>query len=416
MSLTKTHWSVEGDRVNATVSFSKVDRENRLVHGFATLNNVDRQGDRITEEANRSAFAKFRGNIREMHQPIAAGRLVDFKEDSFYDKETNQTYKGVYVTVYVSKGAPLTWEKVLDGTLSGFSIGGSINKAENVFDKSANGNIRVVKDYSLVELSLVDSPANQLANVFSVQKNDNGTFMKGMAVETDSRTAFWCDTDEIAKDSTEEAVDCPACGEGMTNIGWFEIVGNESAEKSLSAIVQKFTAQNSEGVKNVSEKSDEVVTSNDVAGTDEEGKLEAESGNNGEGAGPGTADDKPEETATEAVTTDEPDVEKLFNDLRDEIVKSTERTVEQNEALEKSLNEFVQKSEARFEDFEKKINDFQESSETLKSQVAEFEKSLSTLDKAAATKKSSDVEVADKVEKSDHDTGFKGVFGLSALS
>ena len=124
MTIQKAHWNTEGDNVRLSMPFSKVDKERRIVSGFATLDNVDRQNDIVTPEASMNAFKKFKGNIREMHQPVAVGKMVSFKEDKYFDPETKKMYNGVYVSAYISKGAQDTWEKVLDGTLSGFSIGG----------------------------------------------------------------------------------------------------------------------------------------------------------------------------------------------------------------------------------------------------------------------------------------------------
>ena len=133
MIINKAHWITEGDNVRFTMPIGKVDKERRIVSGFATLDNVDKQNDVITSEASMNAFAKFRGNLREMHQPLAVGKVVSFKEDRYFDPNTKKFYNGVYVSAYVSKGAQDTWEKVLDGTLTGFSIGGSITKFDDTY-------------------------------------------------------------------------------------------------------------------------------------------------------------------------------------------------------------------------------------------------------------------------------------------
>jgi hypothetical protein len=159
--------------------FSKVDSERRIVSGFATLDNVDKQSDIVTTDASLKAFAKFRGNIREMHQPLSVGKMVSFKEDKYFDPESKKFFSGVYVSAYVSKGAQDTWEKVLDGTLSGFSIGGRMNKWDDAYDEKMDKSIRIIKDYDLVELSLVDNPANQFANILSVEKVDGVDMIKG---------------------------------------------------------------------------------------------------------------------------------------------------------------------------------------------------------------------------------------------
>lgn len=161
------------------VPITKVDKENRLVSGFATLNNVDRHGDIVDASASAKAFERFRGNIREMHQPLAVGKMVAFETKGWKDKDTDKTYEGVHVTAYVSKGAESTWQKVLDGTLSGFSIGAKVLEQDT--EKGDDGeDHRVIKDYELFELSLVDSPANQFANVMSITKTDDGMTLGGL--------------------------------------------------------------------------------------------------------------------------------------------------------------------------------------------------------------------------------------------
>jgi len=105
----KAHWDTEGDSVRLSMPFTKVDEERRIVSGFATLDNVDKQNDIVTQEASLKAFEKFRGNIREMHQPTAVGKMVNFKEDKYFDPESKKFYSGVYVSAYVSKGAH--WRK-----------------------------------------------------------------------------------------------------------------------------------------------------------------------------------------------------------------------------------------------------------------------------------------------------------------
>jgi len=138
MIINKAQWTTEGDNVRFSMPIGKIDQERRIVSGFATLDNVDKQNDIVTTEASMNAFKKFRGNIREMHQPSAVGKVVSFKEDRYFDPQTKKFYGGVYVSAYVSKGAQNTWEKVLDGTLTGFSIGGNITKSDDEFDEEMN--------------------------------------------------------------------------------------------------------------------------------------------------------------------------------------------------------------------------------------------------------------------------------------
>ena len=243
MSINKAHFDIDGDDLRISMPFAKVDAEKRIVSGFATLDNVDRQSDIVTTEASNKAFASFRGNIREMHQPKAIGKMVSFKEDKYFDPETKKFYSGVYVSAYVSKGAQDTWEKVLDGTLTGFSIGGKMKKWDKAYNEEMDSEIRVIKDYDLMELSLVDSPANQFANILSVQKVDGVNTITGDATTVVLENVFWDKDSGIVMVSEEESMNNPMNGNPMQNIGFVE--KNDSDKNDML----KFLVESAKGIK-----------------------------------------------------------------------------------------------------------------------------------------------------------------------
>ena len=245
MTISKVHWNTEGDNVRLSMPFSKVDKERRIVSGFATLDNVDRQSDIVTSEASMKAFSKFRGNIREMHQPIAVGKMVAFKEDKYFDPESKKFYSGVYVSAYVSKGAQDTWEKVLDGTLSGFSIGGKMNNWDDAYDEKMDSQIRVIKDYDLFELSLVDTPANQFANILSVQKVDGVQTLNGESVDVEIENVFWDPESGVVMMSENEVENSPTSGQPMQNIGFVEKNDNEKTD------MIKFLVDSAKGINTI---------------------------------------------------------------------------------------------------------------------------------------------------------------------
>ena len=218
MTINKAHWITDGDNVRFSMPIGKVDQERRIVSGFATLDNVDKQNDIVTTEASIDAFKKFRGNLREMHQPSAVGKVVSFKEDRYFDPQVKKVYSGVYVSAYVSKGAQDTWEKVLDGTLTGFSIGGNITKSDDTYDEKIDKSVRIIKEYELFELSLVDNPANQFANVISIEKGQLGGYLSKAVIDT----VYWCKADDIVRLSKESDESCPSCNGSMKNIGFVE--------------------------------------------------------------------------------------------------------------------------------------------------------------------------------------------------
>jgi hypothetical protein len=243
MKINKASWVTEGDNVRLSMPFGKVDQERRIVSGFASLDNVDKQYDIVTTEASMEAFAKFRGNIREMHQPSAVGKMISFKEEKYFDPESKKFYKGVYVSTYISKGAQNAWEKVLDGTYTGFSIGGRMNKWDDAYDEKMDKQIRIIKDYDLIELSLVDSPANQFASIMSVEKVDGVDVIK--ADETVLENVFYDKDSGIVVTSQEETHVSPVTGEEMKNIGFVEKDDSEKAN------MIKFLVDSAKGISTI---------------------------------------------------------------------------------------------------------------------------------------------------------------------
>ena len=128
-----------------------------LIEGVATSEALDCQGDILDYEGSKRAFAKWRGNVREQHDPKkAVGKALEVIPDD--------ESKTIAVRAFISAGAKDTQEKVLDGTLAMFSVGGGAptkTKLEKVGGKS----VRRVLDWPMTELSLVDVGANPDAAV-----------------------------------------------------------------------------------------------------------------------------------------------------------------------------------------------------------------------------------------------------------
>jgi hypothetical protein len=168
---------------NLSFPIDMVKKEERIVSGIATADNIDKVGDVVDFEASLTAFKNWQGNIREMHAPIAVGKAISYKPIRIKGVD-GQEYNAIQVEAYISKGAETTWQKVLDGTLRAFSIGGKILKKEMMQNKVHNGRpVHVIKEYDLGELSLVDNPANAVAIIDLVKKADDGKL--GYILESD---------------------------------------------------------------------------------------------------------------------------------------------------------------------------------------------------------------------------------------
>lgn len=158
--------------LHITIPITKIDEDQRMVYGYATVEEIDSQGEIITYDASKKAFNGWIGNIREMHQDKAVGKALDIEYDD--DK------KGVWIGAKISESedGENAWIKVKEGVLAGFSIGGRINNAE-VRTMSVDGKkkaVSVVTDYDLGETSLVDKPSCPSA-IFQMIKSEKGNLI-----------------------------------------------------------------------------------------------------------------------------------------------------------------------------------------------------------------------------------------------
>ncbi len=395
MTISKAHWNTEGENVRLSLPFSKVDKERRIVSGFASLDNLDKQNDIVTAEASMQAFAKFRGNIREMHQPSAVGKMVSFKEDKYFDPESKKFYSGVFVSAYVSKGAQDAWEKVLDGTYTGFSIGGRMNKWDDGYDEKSDKQIRIIKEYDLIELSLVDNPANQFANIMSVEKVDGVDTIKGEGVNTVLENVFYDKESGIVLLSEKDSEVSPTSGEPMQNIGFVEKTDNEKTN------MIKFLVDSAKGINTskinkevnpmteetaVVEETTEVIKSEEIA-PEADAVVEAP-----------VAEEvaKSEEApVTEEVAKSEEVVAPV-----EAVVEATEEVSKSDEVIAESVTEIKNTLTSAFSDLVATVK-------SLQTEVATLQKSLDSVAKEVNESKGEFDKFGKRIDAVEADTAFR---------
>ena len=426
MTISKAQWESDGDNLRLSMPFSKVDKERRIVSGFATLDNIDKQNDIVTTDASLKAFAKFRGNIREMHEPIAVGKMVAFKEDKYFDPDTRKFYTGVYVSAYVSKGAQATWEKVTDGTLSGFSIGGKMNKWDDGYDEKMDKQIRIIKDYDLVELSLVDNPANQFANIMSIEKVDGVDVVKSEMLNTEIENVFWDSENGIVTVSKEESAVSPVNGTPMKNIGFVEKTDNEKTEMikflvdSAKGInLSKMTKEEdpmTDATENVVEKTDDVVEEaqvapeadavvEDVVKADEAEAVKSEDMDEDDMEEKSYDMDEDEESKKSEDMEDEED--KSYDDKKSDSADPAEEVSKSDDVVANAVSDISEGITSAFSDLSAVVK-------SLSDEIAELKKSLGTVTEDIASVKNdvsatkSDVnELGKNVDAVVADTAFR---------
>lgn len=144
-------------KLNIFLPLTKIDVENRLVYGVVAAEVVDNAGEVFDYDKSKPYFQKWsanaeltsgglsKGNLREMHGKVAAGKLTDLAFND--DTKTIECCAKV-----VDDQA---WQKCLEGVYTGFSMGGRY--AEKWVEKMAGAE---QKRYAgdPAEISLVDKP------------------------------------------------------------------------------------------------------------------------------------------------------------------------------------------------------------------------------------------------------------------
>jgi hypothetical protein len=357
------------------------------------------------------AFEGFRGNLREMHQPLAVGKVASFRPETFYDPITKEFYNGVYVDAYISKGAQDTWEKVLDGTLTGFSIGGKILESDNEVNKSTGASVRFIKDYALVELSIVDSPANELCNIFSIEKVNGQMIFKGIAADVKMENIFYCADSDSVFMSTESEYLSPVTGKKTELIGWVEsndVNKGKEIEKILDSRrsrlqtlpeTQNINTAIAEGGNeveklNVTEATpvvEEAVVETPAEIIEEVAPVEQDSA---EVVAEVTSAEVLEKSA-ELTAQESPDFVKMLGDLQGFFSETLEKASEANAAqvstIKETVEAFSKNVDLRISELAEKHTELSSAVDSIKSIMDTVEKRVDAVESDTAIKKSSDL-------------------------
>lgn len=173
-----------------TAVITKVDEEKREVSGVLAEERPDKDNEKFDYASSKPYFQEWNttfaektdgksvGNLRAMHQPIAAGKFVsmDYDDDS----------KKVVVTAKVTDDAE--WKNVVEGVYTGFSIGARV-VGKKIRD-AEDGSMRYTANP--FEGSLVDNPCMYGAT-FTEIKADGAQIAKqfkgGLAKRTPKNAA-----------------------------------------------------------------------------------------------------------------------------------------------------------------------------------------------------------------------------------
>lgn len=374
--------SAESATFDVEIDPNDIDTSQRIVVGFATLDNLDSSDDIVTAEASMKAFEQFHGNVRLMHESRPVGKVISSQPAVYFDPATGEEHSGIQVSVRISKAAEDVWTMCQDGTLSGFSIGGEVLKASKVYSEQYGKAVKYIDDYRLTELSLVDSPANAFANITAIKKSSDsyieegdqfyttGKFSKVFEIKTEGGNTM------TIKKSIDETNDSGEIAEETNEVAEAE---SKPEEDQVQEVVE------------AEEKTAEDNPQEDAA--NEEANEEETSGE----------DEKP---AEDALDIDEI-VGRVLDDIKAYLTESsaelTQKLLEVNENLQKVLT-----TQSEISDDLQKTKELTTKSldRDYSENLGEIEKRLEKISSATAIRKSVDSEP----DEDDDGGPFKGLF------
>lgn len=187
------------NKFNFNFSIKKADKKERIIEGYANIEEIDRHGELIVKEAFTEALNEYMDNpiLRYMHYEEPIGKVIE----SYVDKI------GLFVKAKIvdSPNVPIAnkaWDLIEAGVLKAFSIGGSVKERE--LDKET-GIVKILKLW-LAEISVVDIPANK-NSFFTVVKNlskDEVIFLNKKEQEEKQKKELIEDKKEEEQEEPEE--------------------------------------------------------------------------------------------------------------------------------------------------------------------------------------------------------------------
>lgn len=225
-------------QAQSTVGFSAIgsdfvlksaDGADLFVAGYASVDMVDKQGDRIPVSALKKAFGKFMNNkafrnVQLAHSGIQVGEVVNNYTDS-----QNRVWKsevddhGLFVVCKIRddiQKAREVQKQVRDGELRSFSIGGqALFRVTKTTPEL--GTHREITDLELHEITLCKKGINPESNYTILKMDDEDDIMTNAEALNEirnglSRVLSHLDGDEIVKgDYMDKNMTCDTCkGEG----------------------------------------------------------------------------------------------------------------------------------------------------------------------------------------------------------
>lgn len=239
--------------LSAIFGEGSIDHENKTVRGIFTDDNVDEHGHMIDRAAMEKAVGEYRqwGNVRDMHgKPVGLAQSIGEEtwntvvakifDDEVWKMIVNRVYKGFSIGAMVTGGKMVKVSEIAEEKFAGVSsaVRGAIKRAGEVF---------VITELTLVEVSVVDRPANPRA-MFA--KSIDGTEVMALP--------------SVTKRAGVDAIKSMIIGIGdEDSVGEVDPIEEKAMEESMEDVQDEVVAADTEAVETeaevVAEVEDEAV-------------------------------------------------------------------------------------------------------------------------------------------------------------
>lgn len=163
--------------------FEIQDENKRIIAGWASVMIRDLQNDIVPVSELEKAMYNFMdrgGHIIFSHQNKPVGKVLRWE----IKEHTEKGKLGLWIVAKIFNDYPIddkVWEMIKSGVLKGFSIGGAGKpKKKLIKENGTTKEINVIEDVQLMEISIVEEPANPFAKIEYVNY-----FAKGSVSDTE---------------------------------------------------------------------------------------------------------------------------------------------------------------------------------------------------------------------------------------
>ena len=221
-------------------------------------------------------------------------------------------------------------------------------------------------------MSLVDVPANQFANVLSIQKSGE---LSGMLAKALIENVYYCGHDDVVQLSSTTKSACPRCSDAMENIGFVE--SNDPDKTQMVKGILTTVRKNKE-VENMSENTE---------------------------ATPETP-----EAVEEAVGEVKAEVEEAVEEVKEVVEETTEEATEEQAEEIDTVEMKIEALTTAVADISTQIIEIKSLADALTKvykQVGEISKAVATLNSEFVSLKAQDNEFGKRVDAVERDTAFR---------